>query len=817
MKRVLSLILSLLLLFTCFSAFAACKKNNNSQGDGGQTDNGEINTDLTKLEGYELIEIPENYDENSSYTISQVNMTYTPSLALPLDCILAYSNYMTASSKIKGYLDKGYKQVGIMIALGRDLDGYYINGTYDGETHYDIVQASVSTEDKNSWLFHSGTTYYVCPTLGFSEYLVECCIRGIDAGATMILIEEPDFFERGGYEDAYKQEWEDYFGTPWEAYDKSDINSRFMHTELKAYIMTRAMDYITTKVKEYAPDVEIILCSHSSSNYMWHRIAANNYDILALPGVDGMVLQAWTDTTSRSFTVQNQGGRHVFEYSWMEYSEGINYARSLGKKIYALNDPLADNEDIRDIAYNYYMENIMAQTINPYINAYEVVWPDRFLWSEGWYKSMQESVYHVLNDMAKNDVYFEGGSAGVGVVTSYNVVADDYDSSHADSLITSLTCNLVASGVPVDVLTLESIQDLEYLDGIHTLILSYDFIKPTYNYDSTSPEYRKRMVANDVISEWVKQGGSLIYVGGANVSQGMTCWWNTEMDYDSPEAHLFDLLGLNLSIEDLGYQYDVTLKSEVTSNYLKDYYIDDIAEMGYRMTAYNINGGRVLYSLNGKNVISEKEVGDGHVILAGLEGSIFSAAGDDTYQLLENLVTRAMGVQGKQFCAPGYMYAKRGDWEIVKTFKNTYTLDPGLYIDIFSTRSDYIDIKIQENLTVEANSYGIYKKIEETDDPYLIHANGTTISCVTEGNTTTAEIKNLCKNSQYDATYGISLWWTAGKEPKDVYLYYNNSENTEITESTHKLNYYVDDYGILHIIYEHNTLSDLSAIIEIRW
>ena len=816
MKKFVSVLLSCILLFACFSAFAACKKDT-PPGDGDS--DAEINTDLTALEGYELIEIPEDYDKDSSYTISQVNMTYTPSLALPLDCILAYSDYTTASSKIKGYLDKGYKQVGIMLALGRDSGGYYINGTYDGEEHYDIVQASNSTADKNSWLHHSGTTYYVCPTLGFAEYLVECCKRGIEAGATMILIEEPDFFENSGYEDAYKTEWEDYYGTDWQAYDKSDAESRFMHAELKAHIMTKAMDYISTEVKKIDSSVEIILCSHSSSNYMWHRIAANNYDILALPGVDGMVLQAWTDTTSRQFSVQNKGGRHVFEYSWLEYSEGINYARKLGKRIYALNDPLADNEAIRDIAYNYYMENIMAQTINPYINAYEVVWPDRFLWSEGWYKSMQESVYQVLNDMAKNDVTFKGGSSGIGVVTGYNVVADDYDSNRASSIVTGLVCNLVASGVPVNVLTVESIQDAQYLEGIHTLILSYDHIKPTYSYNGyESADMKKKMPANDVIAQWVKDGGSLIYVGGANDNQGISSWWNTNgNDYDSPEAELFEQLGLSVSVKDLGFKYDVTLASQATSNYMKDYTISDIAEVGYRMTSYTINGGRVLYKVGGDNVISEKEVGEGHVILAGIEGSVYSSGGDDTYQLLENLVTRAMGVQDKQFCAPGYMYAKRGDWEIVKTFKNSYTMEPGLYFDVFSTREDFVDIKVYQNLTVAASSYGIYKKIEEKDDPYLVHANGTVKSVETTGNKTTAVIKNLCKSPTYDATYGISLWWTAGKDVKDVYMYYDDAKGTEITEQTHKLNWYVDDYGILHIIYNNVTTNDLSAVIEIQW
>ena len=76
-----------------------------------------------------------------------------------------------------------------------------------------------------------------------------------------------------------------------------------------------------------------------------------------------------------------------------------------------------------------------------------------------------------------------------------------------------------------------------------------------------------------------------------------------------------------------------------------------------------------------------------------------------------------------------------------------------------------------------------------------------------------AVIKNLCKNSAYDATYGISLWWTAGRDVKDVYVYYDENNGGKEIDAE----YYVDDYGILHIIYHNTTVKDSSAIIEIKW
>ena len=817
---IIALVLSIVLVFACFAGLSGCNKKPGNPGDGGGVTTPPEGGGDADTEVFEMREVKADYDENGIYTLSQVNMNYSPSLALPLDCMLAYSDWNTASTKIKGYLDKGYKEVGIMIALGRDAESYYVGGRYDGKKHEDIVQARVSTADKSSWRLHSGNTYYVCPTLDFCRYLVDMCMKGVEAGASIILIEEPDYWVTSGFEDAYKEEWKNYYGTEWVAFDSADPSNRYMHAELKAYIMTRAVDYITAEIKKQAPETEIVICSHSSADYNHHRIAANNYDILSLENVDGMVLQAWTDTTGRDFNLKNKYEKFPFEYAYMEYSEGINYARALNKRIYALNDPLADNEGIRDIAYNYYMEDIAAATVNPDINAFEVVWPDRYLWSEGWYKSMQESVYQLLNDMAKKDAVSYSGSNGIGVVTGYNIVAEGKNKNFAQDCITALACSLISGGVPVNVLSLEAIKSADYLKDIHTLILSYEFIKPTYVYNGyNSDEYRTRMIANDVIAQWVKDGGSLIFVGEGNDSKNLELWWS-DMGYESPQEHLFSLLDLDVSIENCSRQSSISLVSSSDAEYMENYDINVQSEesTAFRLYSYTIDGGNSLYTwrdeASGKDrdIISEKAAGKGHVILAGVSPTVFSLGGDNTYKLLYSLVERAMEVQDKKFLAPGYMYSERGDWIIAKTFDGVLNFE-GLYFDIFTTREDFVDIKVFENRTVEKNTSAVMKKIEEKDDPYLIHANGT-IQSVTYGDSgADAVIKNLCKNSAYDATYGISVWWTAGRDVKDVYVYYDENNGGKEIDAE----YYVDDYGILHIIYHNTTVKDSSAIIEIKW
>ncbi len=848
-KKILAAFLSILMLAAPVSLFSGCKDGN----DDNKGNNGGGQTFTATKEGLMDLEVSQykaDYQEDELYTITQSGMTFAANHALPLDCVMVYPHYSqvesTVQSYIRNYEKYGYKEVGLMVALGRDQNSYYCNGSYDGDMHWEIVQSRSSTENADGTDNYSGfamhgtskevpyrgtrqdtETYYVCPTIGFCDYLVDYISKGIDAGATTVCIEEPDYWTWTGYEKSFQAEWQEYYGEEWVPLDQNDKDVRFKYAELKAYIMTRAMDHISTTLKEkyktICPELKIILCTHSNSNYSNWSISANNYDILALPNIDGLVLQAWSDTSSEKFNLKGDVASHVYEYSYMEYIEGINYGRLFpDKRIYALNDPLADNESMResDAASKIYMGNILAETINPVINSYECVWPDRYLWSDGWYKSIQESVYKMLNSMAKEDATLYSGTTGIASVISYSAVADGEGNQHGNSnlCIAALSCNLIASGVPVQVLTLEAINDISYLNGIHTLILSYDHIKPTYSYAGygTSAEYRKKVIANEVIAQWVKNGGNLIYVGGENDNQDIVSWWNTNgNDYDSPEAELFERLGLDVSVSFAGNVEEAVIKNASSHAYMSDHTITDVAGVGYKYTEYNVQGAETLYKLNNKNLIVEAKAGSGSVIIAGLEPAVLLAS-STSYMILEELCTRACEIQGKQFNAPLMMYCIRGDYHLIKTYNRSYTLEDGYYVDLFSTKpldmADFPDLTVMVNPEVSENSQYILKKLDmDVDSGSLLYANGDIKEVEVLSNKTVATIKNICKNPSWQATYGISLWKTGGSRVASLVVTYEDGKEPA------NLEYYVDDNGILHISYQNNTTKDQSVIIEITW
>ena len=97
----------------------------------------------------------------------------------------------------------------------------------------------------------------------------------------------------------------------------------------------------------------------------------------------------------------------------------------------------------------------------------------------------------------------------------------------------ALSLPLLKYGVPVRPVLLDNARRYAgYLDDYSVLILSYEFMKPDY------PDI------NNSLSEWVKQGGTLIYVGnGEDPYNNITSWWTGK--YKNPAEHLFDMLGIS--------------------------------------------------------------------------------------------------------------------------------------------------------------------------------------------------------------------------------------------------------------------------------
>lgn len=669
--------------------------------------------------------------EGDIFTFSQISGTYNPNYMTPVDMPVAYG--MTKSgiaSAVRSYINNGYERVGMMVPMGRDATNSEYTKTIDDS----IIQRRAD----GSPVTHPGGCPYVYPSEEFAQWLAEWGIMAAEAGAEYIFVEEPDGFIAGAYSEYLKEQWKEFYKEDWKHPDDylNPIEYNFKRDQLIAQIFVNAYDTFAKTVKKSYPNVKVILATHTAIDYAGnHKISANNYEILKLDSIDGLVVQAWTDTSLVPVYYEGVTTSMPFENSYLQYSEGDNYLRGLEDKIiYTLADAKADGNYGFDVTRPIYQDNIVAQCLMPNIYSYESnIWPDRsFAPADEDYKTVQEGIMQMQRELHKYGVKSYTGTRGVGVVMSYDAVSfSDYMS--VSGYLQAMALPLLKQGIPVEIITLESLTDKANLEGINVLILSYDFMKP------------QNATYNEVIADWVKQGGSLVYVGGEATSEYFDSfgWWCNEK-FVSPQEHLFNKLGLNVTSKKAD-DADALKTGNAAPDYMSEFNLAGNAIV----TEYNLDNGNVLYeTADGKPIVVERACGEGAVTLVGLEPNGVSA---DTQSVAayRNIIKNAIFASGSIYSAPGYLRATRGDYEIIRTFDGSVTLN-GTYIDLFDN-----NFKVVVNPTIEQNTSALYKKVgqntlfghssstiteyeETTDGVEFIASNGLnsrmqTILCLPEG------------------------------------------------------------------------------------
>ena len=146
---------------------------------------------------------------------------------------------------------------------------------------------------------------------------------------------------------------------------------------------------------------------------------------------------------------------------------------------------------------------------------------------------------NALNDMNQVETsWAECGTRGIGIVVSDTMMFQRAEPSPSDPHLGSfygLALPLLERGIPVEPVQLETAQVPGNLARCKVLVMTYEGMKPMDR------------AANQAIADWVKAGGSLVFVDDDrdpyNAVQG---WWNhagTE-SFRTPRESLFVLLGL---------------------------------------------------------------------------------------------------------------------------------------------------------------------------------------------------------------------------------------------------------------------------------
>ena len=374
----------------------------------------------------------------------QASGDFRPSVDLQCDFVMVYGIDDPMPDRIRQYRDKGYV-IHLMtgIAWGEYQD--YLDGKWDGRKHWDEGQVERSGKD----VIHNPTVPYMVPTVSFSEYLTERMKIAVDKGVEAIHVEEPEFWDRSGYSEAFKREYEIYYKEPWRP-QHEDLDMQYKSARLKAYLYSRAIDRVSAALKEYAKvvynrDLRFYVPTHSLLNYTQWKIMSPEAALINIPTVDGYIAQIWTGTSREANVYEGVYKERTFETAYLEYGVMQELVKGTGRRMWFLNDPIEDLPSYTWENYEYnYRKTAAASLLHPHIWHYEICpWPHRVFDGRyprfqpniakkdetsyetdqsrpipGSYSTLLSGMFQLFGDMEQKEFCFEGAGDSVGICMS---------------------------------------------------------------------------------------------------------------------------------------------------------------------------------------------------------------------------------------------------------------------------------------------------------------------------------------------------------------------------------------------------------------
>ena len=504
-------------------------------------------------------------------TTFQTSREWRPTIDVRADAVMVYgvggnpsdkSGKVPFEERIRSWREKGYTAHYMTgIAWGEYQD--YFTGEWDGKMHLDEGQVELNGDT----IWHGHMVPYIVPTDNFLTYLKERHVkRAIDAGIEAIFMEEPEFWTRAGYSEAFKREWEKFYGFPWRAQHLSPENS-YLSNKLKYHLYYKALDEVFSYAKEYGKskgmEVKCYVPTHSLVNYSQWKIVSPEASLASLRSVDGYIAQVWTGTSREPNYFNGKIKERVFETAFLEYGSMESMTAPTGREIFFLTDPIEDwPRDWVDYKKNY-EATFAAQLLYPRINKYEIMpWPERIY--EGLYRTSRDSdkkeriprhystqmqvMINTLGEMPQTTQRV-AGSHGIGVMMSNSLMFQRFPehAGYEDPQLANFygqTLPLLKRGVPVETVHMENLSYRETLQNMHLLILSYSGMKPM------------EADAHTHLADWVNNGGVLLYCGrDSDPFQQVPEWWNSGTNnFATAAGHLFSQLGLSGSLNEGEYK-----------------------------------------------------------------------------------------------------------------------------------------------------------------------------------------------------------------------------------------------------------------------
>lgn len=489
------------------------------------------------------------------YTCFQEAGPYTPQIDIGSDMAVVYGVNDTFADRVAQWREKGYS-IGMMtgIAWG-GYDDYY--QTPDG-----FKKDEVQTTKSGRLYMHGNSTTvgYNVPTDAYIQYIKKVVEPVVDLGAQAIFLEEPEYWAETGWSNAFKREWELFYGEPWQEPDSS-VDAQYRASKLKYELYFKALREVFLHIKQRAAEqgksVDCVVPTHSLNSYSHWRIVSPMSHLMDLKEMDGYIAQVWTGTARSATMYRGLLKERTFEGGFLEYSQMLAMVRPTGRKVWFLADPIEDNPNY---SWNNYKLNYECTVISslmwPEVHRFEVMpWPSRIF--QGTYPKVDMdtksgeregipadyatellSVINALNDMDQKVVEYDTGTRGIGVLVSdtlmFQRAAPKPSNIHLSHLY-GLAMPLLKHGIPVELIQMENLPQPHVLDNIKVLLLTYEGQKPL------KPEY------HEVLNNWVRDGGRLLFIDdGEDPYNHVREWWNKQGTIKrTPEKDLFERMEIS--------------------------------------------------------------------------------------------------------------------------------------------------------------------------------------------------------------------------------------------------------------------------------
>ncbi|MBP3324129.1 MAG: hypothetical protein J6M16_08035 [Clostridia bacterium] len=381
-------------------------------------------------------------DRREELTGYQQGDPWTPTVDLGNDFVMVYAFRQGKAlyDLIQQFKSKGYV---IHLMTGSAWGGY--------RDYYGFPEDEVNKLDE-SQLMRNGehvrlSTPYMVPTVEFSDYLTERLKIAVDAGVEAIHLEEPEFWDKSGYSEGFKREYEVFYDEKWTP-PHENLEVRYKASKLKAHLYRRCLSRVSESLKEYAKkkynrQLKVYVPTHSLVNYTQWKIISPEASLIDIPSIDGCIAQVWTGTSRVANVYNGIYKERTFETAFLEYGIMQELVKGTGRKMWFLCDPIEDSYGFTWANYEYnYKKTLVASLLHPKVHRYEISpWPWRVFNDNVYplmtkacdksappapnatripkhYSTLLSGTFQMLGDMNWPDYKFENINSGVGVLMS---------------------------------------------------------------------------------------------------------------------------------------------------------------------------------------------------------------------------------------------------------------------------------------------------------------------------------------------------------------------------------------------------------------